>query len=103
MAKPTADKTKTEIVHTMTINEIHMIPGRVDIETDDPACEVIIRASSSDPEQEPIHVPVPMQTYVDSLDSGDVAKINAFLNEAFGVGIGVDPGVITGDFITQTP
>jgi len=102
MAKPTADKTKTEIVHTMTINEIHMIPGRLDPEGN-PDCQVIISATSSDSEQLPIHENVLMQTYVDSLDSGDVAKINAFLNEAFGVGIGVDPATIVGDFISQTP
>jgi hypothetical protein len=44
-----------------------------------------------------------MQTYVDSLSATDVGKINSFLNYAFGTGIGVDPGTISGDFITQTP
>ena len=101
MAKPTASKTKPEVVHIVTINEIHMVPGRLD-ENGDPACRITINAKSSDPEQQNINKLVEMQMYVDTLDPSDVAKINAFLNYAFGTGIGVDPATITGDFISQT-
>jgi len=102
MAKPTASKTKTEIVHTVTIEEIHMIPGRLD-EEGNPDCKINIQATSSDPEQRKVNSLVAMQSYVDSLDASDVTKINAFLAYAFGTGIGVDPVTISGDFISQTP
>ena len=104
MAKPTASKTKPEIVHTITIEEIQMTPGRLDEETQSlPDCVVNIRAKTTDPDQKMILVPVAMQTYVDSLSASDVTKLNAFLAQAFADGIGVAPGAITGDFITQTP
>ena len=102
MAKPTASKTKPEVVHTVTINEIHLVPGRLDDEGN-PDCKVTINANSSDPEQRVINELVDMQAYVDTLSATDVAKINAFLAQAFGDGIGVDPGTISGDFISQTP
>jgi hypothetical protein len=104
MAKPTASKTKPEIVHTVTIEEIHMIPGRLDEETESvPDCVINIRAKSTDPDQKIILIAVPMQSYVDSLPAQYVTAINDFLAKAFGDGIGVDPVTITGDFITQTP
>lgn len=104
MAKPTASKTKPEITHTVTIEEINMVPGRLDEETESvPDCVVTIRARSTDPDQKIFITPVAMQTYVDSLSATDVGKINAFLAYAFGTGIGVDPASIVGDFITQTP
>jgi hypothetical protein len=103
MAKPSASKTKPEIVHTVTIEEIHMIPGNVDEETGNPKCVVTVRAKSTDPEQKLVIVPVDMQAYVDSLASQYVDYINDFFAEAFGDAIGVDPATITGDFISQTP
>ena len=102
MTKPQAEKTKPEVLLTITVVQVAMEPGRID-ESGNPDCQLTINAISSDPDQGRIIVPVNMQTYIDALPSNYVSYINDFFEKAFADAIGVTTGSIVGDFISQTP
>ena len=94
MAKPTADKTKPESVMTITIEEVHYVPG---------TNEFTLSARSDDADVKTIRKLVDMQSYIDGLSGTVVTAINDFFKEIAASALEVTTGDISGDFISQTP